>query len=71
VRGDPRQLEADEAATTGECDSCGKSVSLGRLEVRGGFSLCRACLSTDPDLALEIARGRHRKRLEELKARFS
>lgn len=68
--GDRSQPEEIGVPSAGECDSCGKSQPMDRLETIGGFRLCRACLSTDEDMAIEIARARHRKRLEELKARF-
>jgi hypothetical protein len=32
-----------------------------------GFEICLACLTTDPDTALDIARTRHRKMLEKIK----
>lgn len=55
----------------GACDSCGKSVPSDRLQLVSGFNLCSACVATDGDLALEIARGRHRRHLEALKVRFA
>jgi len=32
-----------------------------------GFEICLACLTTDQDTALEIARTRHRKVLEKIR----
>jgi len=50
------------------CDACERDGSA--TEVRGGFRLCAACRATDEALALELARARHRKRLEQLKAQL-
>jgi hypothetical protein len=33
-----------------------------------GFAICQACLTTDPKLALWIARARHQKRLQRIKS---
>jgi hypothetical protein len=32
-----------------------------------GFSICEACVTTDRELAVSIARARHRQRLERLR----
>jgi hypothetical protein len=39
----------------------------GAKEVEG-FTICLACLATDSELALSIARARHRKRLQEIRS---
>lgn len=47
----------------GRCACCDRPLRQGACEEVEGFALCRACLTTDPDLALRIARERHRRRL--------
>lgn len=49
------------------CASCAKPLRPGAYEEIEGFSICRACLSTDRDLAIQLARSRHRKNLERLR----
>lgn len=49
------------------CASCGKKVAASRLKETNGFMICKACLTADPELALEIARDRHQKYLRRLK----
>ena len=51
------------------CMSCGQ-VSEVPLEPLEGFAICPACRGTDPALAVEIARARHRRLLEALKQRL-
>ena len=53
--------------TVQKCDSCGREVSPDNLKKAEGFLICRACMSTDPALAVEIARARRRKQMEQLK----
>jgi len=53
----PRRDGEDRCAC---CDRPLRKDSGGEVE---GFALCRACLSTDPDLAVRIARERHRRLL--------
>jgi hypothetical protein len=48
------------------CMSCGQT-GRGPLEPIDGFPICAACRGTDPALAVEIARARHRRLLETLK----
>ncbi len=50
------------------CESCGRDAIRGNLTQVEGFFICRACLATDPDLALSIARARHQKRLEQIRS---
>lgn len=70
VKDDPAPSHECPPGSTVECDCCGRPVSMDCLQLRGGFSLCGACLATDGELALDIARGRHRRRMEELRTRF-
>ena len=49
------------------CDCCGAALELG-AELREGFRLCTACLTSDAELALSVARARHRRKLEALRA---
>ena len=57
------------APSPGACDACGRDAAPG-TELRGGFSLCAPCRTTDEPLALELARARHRKRMEQLKVQL-
>ena len=56
---------ASVAAEDGEnrCGCCDRPLRKGSYDEVEGFALCRACLSTDPDLAVRIARERHRRLL--------
>lgn len=49
------------------CQACQRQVPLDNLRTVEGFEICLACLATDPDTALDIARTRHRKALERIK----
>jgi len=66
--------EAEEVpAGTGEqavgltCQACQRPVLPANLKTVEGFEICLACLTTDPETALEIARARHRKTLEKIR----
>ena len=50
-----------------KCQACRRQVLPDNLRTVNGFEICLACLTTDPDTALIIARTRHRKILEKLK----
>lgn len=45
------------------CESCGRTLPPERLQAMEGFVLCSACVAADAELALTIARKRHRARL--------
>jgi formylmethanofuran dehydrogenase subunit E len=49
------------------CESCGKAVPEDKLQTVEGFAICHACLSSDAELAVHLARARHQKRLQRLK----
>lgn len=49
------------------CQACQRRVLPDNLETVEGFEICRACLTTDQETALEIARIRHRKTLEKIR----
>jgi hypothetical protein len=49
------------------CESCGKAVPQDKLQTVEGFAICQACLSSDDELAVHLARARHQKRLQRLK----
>jgi formylmethanofuran dehydrogenase subunit E len=50
-----------------KCQACRRQVLPDNLRTVEGFEICLACLTTDPDTALDIARTRHRKMLEKIK----
>lgn len=49
------------------CQACNREVLPENLKTVEGFEICRACLKTDPDSALDMARARHRKAMERMK----
>jgi len=49
------------------CQACRRRVLPENLRTVEGFEICTACLSTDRNAALEIARARHRQTLEKIK----
>lgn len=49
------------------CQACQRQVFSSNLKTVEGFEICLACLTTDRDTALEIARARHRKALEKIR----
>jgi formylmethanofuran dehydrogenase subunit E len=53
-------------ASSGECQSCMRAVPASALKTVEGFFLCQACISTDINSALLIARKRHKKHLQKL-----
>jgi hypothetical protein len=67
----PRRPAAPPApapdAARGGCDCCGATLELGG-EACEGFRLCTACFTSDLELALGVARARHRRKLEALRA---
>ncbi len=48
------------------CESCMRAFTQTNLEPTEGFWLCVACSSSNPKLALAIARARHSKKLESI-----
>lgn len=46
------------------CEACNRVLPRHRFREVEGFALCSACCATDEMLALDMARRRHRKRLE-------
>lgn len=49
------------------CAACGRSLDDGAFDRLEGFVICRACSSSDRDLALQIAREKHRRFLHRMK----
>lgn len=47
-----------------KCDACMRPLVRNCFEIISGFSICRACTSSNQDLALTIARVRHKRHLE-------
>jgi hypothetical protein len=58
----PLEVEVPEG-----CESCGKAVPEDKLQTVEGFAICQACLSSDAELAVHLARARHQMRLQRLK----
>ena len=55
------------APASAGCDCCGGPLELG-AEPYEGFRFCKACFTSDAELALGVARARHRRKLEALRA---
>jgi len=72
VSGQQEKLEREEIPP-GEheaglrCQACQRQVLPANLRTVEGFEICLACLTTDPDTALDIARTRHQRILEKMK----
>ncbi|MHC1724563.1 MAG: hypothetical protein AB9866_00820 [Syntrophobacteraceae bacterium] len=66
---DEADRPAEEPSQGGEdrCACCGHPLRSGFFDEMDGFTLCRACLSTDSALAVEIARERHRRLLDRIR----
>jgi len=60
-------VEPPELEAVPGCESCGKEVAEDKLQTVEGFAICQACLSSDAELAVHLARARHQKRLQRLK----
>jgi formylmethanofuran dehydrogenase subunit E len=60
-------VEPPEIEAVPGCESCGKEVAEDKLQTVEGFAICQACLSSDAELAVHLARARHQKRLQRLK----
>ncbi|MEN6330957.1 MAG: hypothetical protein ABFD57_03095 [Smithella sp.] len=69
LQGEPKQDMTEKPAdgNTCICQACRRRVPQENIKIIEGFEICRACVAADPDTALEIARLRHRRRLEEIK----
>jgi len=64
----PREESLDESRGGEErCNCCDRPLRAGLHEEVEGFTLCAACLATDPTLAVQIARERHRRLLERIR----
>jgi len=64
---EPAPAKLPEVEAAGGCESCGKEVPEDKLQTVEGFVICQACLSSDAELAVHLARARHQKRLQRLK----
>ena len=64
---EPAPVELTEVEAPPGCESCGKTVPEDKLKTVEGFAICQACLSSDAELAVHLARARHQKRLQRLK----
>jgi hypothetical protein len=53
----------NDAASPDACDACCRAIDPAAVPLTQGFRLCAACLHSDPELALAIARSRHQRRL--------
>jgi hypothetical protein len=53
------------------CEACQRSVPPDDLARMEGFAICNACLTTDINLAVTIARERHQLRLQALRRELS
>jgi hypothetical protein len=49
------------------CQACQRQVRPDNLMTVEGFEICTACMTIDPDTALDIARTRHRRMLEKIR----
>jgi hypothetical protein len=56
-------------ARPGQCDCCRRALDPD-AEPREGFELCSACLTSDAELALSVARARHRRALARLRSKL-
>lgn len=56
-------------ARPGQCDCCRRGLDPD-AEPREGFELCSACLTSDAELALSVARARHRRALARLRSKL-
>lgn len=62
-----RQARPETQEDDLKCQACQRQVLPDNLKTVEGFEICMACLATDPDTALDIARTRHRKTLEKIR----
>jgi formylmethanofuran dehydrogenase subunit E len=52
------------------CESCGKQIKQGDFDTVEGFVICRACLTTNQELAVQVAKKRHQQRLQKIEQEF-
>jgi hypothetical protein len=63
-----RQARGDTSpGSANSCDCCRRALEPG-VSWLDGFRLCSACTGSDLELALSVARARHRRRLARLRA---
>jgi hypothetical protein len=70
--GQQGKAEKEQAPPEGQesglrCQACQRPVLPTNLKTVEGFEICLACLATDANTALDIARTRHRRILEKMK----
>jgi ribosomal protein L37AE/L43A len=53
-----------------ECESCGKQIMQGDFDTVEGFVICRACLTTNQELAVQVAKKRHQQYLQKIENEF-
>lgn len=64
--------QADHAGDRwAQCESCERPLNNGPFEYVDGYAICNACMHADPDLAVDVARTRHRKHLQSLRDELS
>jgi hypothetical protein len=63
----PTQGPAGAAPAANVCDCCGAALELG-ASLCEGFRFCTPCFTSDLELALGVARARHRRKLEALRS---
>jgi hypothetical protein len=61
--GPVRAIPEDETAPADACDACNRPIDRAAVPETKGFRLCAACLNSDPELAIALARSRHQRRL--------
>jgi hypothetical protein len=59
----PVASAAPAAQAEDACDACCRPLGPAPVAETQGFRLCAACLHSDPELALALARARHQRRL--------
>ncbi len=65
------EATAESEIPGNRCEACGRKSAPELLETVEGFFICRPCMKSDPDTALEIARKRHRQYLQSAKNKLS
>lgn len=63
---DSQTRKKESSGSDSVCESCLRPVSTQVLHRIQGFAICEACISTDEEMSLKIARARHRKILERI-----
>jgi hypothetical protein len=67
---DQEKNEQINSTATG-CSTCGTELKKELLADIEGFSICKPCLASGPDLALDIAKKRRQKTLEQMRDKLS